>query len=173
MVIHHARRRWPPETGAIFALGRHGIMRRNGHNLVELVVALAIIGVLTCIAVPRLPLGAVRRARVETAARRVMMDLQLARSRAILQATQSPAGCALTMTGSPPYQAYQLVDLGDARVIASHDLPSGVRCTGGSRFEFDPLGRLKAGSDTQLNVTAEGRMRTITVVPATGMVKCL
>ena len=128
---------------------------------------------LTYVAVPRLNLGAVHRAEAETVARKIAMDLRLARSRAILYATVSPAGCALNMIGSAPYTGYQLVDLAGPTVVATHSIPAGVECTGGTHFEFDPLGRLKDGSGTALQVTAEDRTLTITVLPATGTVKCL
>jgi type II secretory pathway pseudopilin PulG len=141
--------------------------------MVELLVVVLILAVLTCLAVPRLRFDAVSKVNAEAVARRISMDLRLARSRAILQAVQSPAGCALTMTGSEPYRGYDIVDLGDSNVIASHDLPAGVRCTGGRRFEFSSLGELKEGSDTQLQVSSQGRTLTLSVLPATGTVKCL
>lgn len=148
-------------------------MVRNGYSMVELVVVVLILAVLTCLAVPRLRFDAVGKVDAEAVARRISTDLRLARSRAILQATQSPAGCALTMTGSEPYQGYDIVDLRDSTLIASHDLPADVRCTGGRRFEFSPLGGLKEGSDTELQVSSQGRTLTVSVLAATGMVKCL
>jgi type II secretory pathway pseudopilin PulG len=141
--------------------------------MVELVVVVLILAVLTCLAVPRLRFDAVSRVNAEAVARRIRMDLRLARSRAILQAVQRPAGCALTMTGSEPYRGYDIVDLGDSSVIASHDLPAGVHCTGGRRFEFSSLGELKEGSDTQVQVSSQGQTLTLIVLPATGTVKCL
>ncbi len=141
--------------------------------MVELVIVVLILAILTCLALPRLRFDVVSKANAGAVARRIGMDLRLARSRAILQAVQSPAGCALTMIGSEPYQRYDIVDLGDSSVIASHDLPAGVRCTGGRRFEFNTLGELKEGSDTQLQVSSQDRTLTLSVLPATGMVKCL
>jgi len=148
-------------------------MVRRGYSMVELLIVVLILAVLTCLAVPRLRFDAVSKVNADAVARRISMDLRLARSRAILQAAQSPAGCALNMIGSEPYRRYDIVDLGHSSVIASHDLPAGVRCTGGQRFEFNPLGELKAGSDTQVQVSSPGRTVTLSVLPATGMVKCL
>lgn len=141
--------------------------------MVELLVVVLILAVLTCLAAPRLRFDAVSKVNAEAVARRIGMDLRLARSRAILRAVQSPAGCALNMTGSEPYRGYDIVDLDDSSVIASHDLPAGVRCTGGQHFEFNSLGELKEGSDTQLQVSSQGRTLTLSVLPATGTIKCL
>jgi len=96
-------------------------MARNGHSMVELVVAVLLLAVLTSLAVPRLRFDSVGKMNAEAVARRIGADLRLVRSRAILQATQSPAGCAATMTGSEPYQGYDIVDLGDSSIITSHD----------------------------------------------------
>jgi prepilin-type N-terminal cleavage/methylation domain-containing protein len=146
---------------------------RCGHTLVELVAVVAILAVLACIAVPRLRLDILNRARAQTVAQEIATDMRLARSRAILQATESPAGCAVNMTGTSPYAGYAIVDLSDLSVIASHTLPVEVQCTGGAHFAFKPLGSLTDDSDTQLQVTSQGRTFTITILPATGMVRCL
>jgi len=148
-------------------------MRPRGHSLIELITVVLIVAVLTCIAVPRLRMTAVRGVRAEAVARKIAADLRLARARAILEPTQRATGCALVMTGSEPYSGYQLVRAGDAGVTAIHALPREVRCTGGRRFEFDSLGALTDGSDAELRVSAEDRTLTITVQRATGMVKCL
>ena len=149
-----------------------GMSARNGHTLVELVIVIFIISVLTWVAVPRLPFGAVDLAGAESIATRIATDLRRARSRAILHAAENPDGYAVTMVGGSPYDGYQIVDLSDSGVLATQDIPQAVHCTGGCRFEFGPLGNLKDGSDSQLQVSAENRTITIRVVPATGMVKC-
>lgn len=148
-------------------------MARRGHTLVELIVTVAIIAALTCVAVPRLRFDVIKKAKAGVVAEKVATDLRLARSRAVLCATGSPAGCALNMTGLSPYTGYQIVDLSDLSVIATHTLPADVQCTGGAHFQFSPLGSLKVGSDTQLQVASQGRTYTITVLSATGMVRCL
>jgi hypothetical protein len=90
---------------------------------------------------------------------------------AITQAATKPAGFALVMTGASPYRSYQIVDLEDSAVVASRDIAADVQCTGGQRFEFGPLGNLKEGSDTQLQVSCGHRTYQLQIVPATGAVK--
>ncbi len=76
------------------------------------------------------------------------------------------------MKGPPGrYHSYEIVDLQNSTIVASHDVPASVHCGGGQRFEFGPLGSLKDGSDTQLRVSFEGKTCRLSLVPATGMVK--
>lgn len=148
-------------------------MNRRGHTLVEVIVVVSLLAILAVVAVPRLQWGAVTNSTAEATARKLLTDLRRARSRAILQAANTPEGCALRMMGSSPYDGYEVIELGGSEVIAEHGLPATVRCTGGSVFEFGPLGQLKDGSDTQLAVSGDGKTFVVTVVPATGMVTCV
>ena len=132
-----------------------------------------IIGILACVAVPRLQYGAVRRAEADAIAHQLVTDLRRARSQALLNAAQNTSGFGLVMTGASPYSGYQIVDLKDSTVVVSHNIPAAVCCVGGQRFEFGPLGSLKDGSDTQLELSAGGKAFTITIISATGMVKCI
>lgn len=146
--------------------------KRKAYSLVEMITVVLIMAALAFIAVPRLQYGALHRQQADTVARKIVTDLRRTRSRAILYAVQNTDGFALNMTGSAPYTGYQIVDLSDSSVIDSHDIDSAISCTGGSQFEFGPLGNLKDGSDTQLTISAEGKTFTITIIPATGTVEC-
>jgi len=150
-----------------------GLMTRTGHSLTEIAVVVLILGALTAVAVPRLPLGTVHRAGAAAVARKLTTDLRRARSAALLEAAENPVGFAVVMTGSADgYSGYQTVNLQDSSVVDTHTISAGVNCAGGRRFEFGPLGNLREGSGTTLDVSAQGKTCTITVVPATGMVKC-
>jgi len=144
----------------------------KAYSLVELILVVLILAALASIAVPRLQFAAVHQKDADTTARKIVTDLRRTRSRAILYARDKPAGFALNMTGSDPYTGYRIIDLSDSNVIDSHTIDSSITCTGGSQFEFGPLGNLIDGSDTQLNVSGGGKSFTITIVSATGMVKC-
>ena len=148
-------------------------MTRTGHSVTEIAVVVLILGVLAAVAVPRLPLGTVHRAGAAAVARQLATDLRRARSAALLDAAENPVGFAVVMSGSADgYSGYQTVNLQDSSVVDTHSISAGVNCAGGGRFEFGPLGNLREGSGAMLEVSAQGKTCTITVVPATGMVKC-
>jgi type II secretory pathway pseudopilin PulG len=148
----------------------HDRSRCGAHTLLEVITVVLILSVLTCIAVPRLNLAALSGARVDHTVRRIATDLRRARSQAILEAAHNPAGYGLVMSGAEPYRGYQIVNLLDGATVAEHSLPADVQCRGGQRFEFGPLGNLRAASGAQLTVFTEGKTYSLRLVPATGAV---
>jgi Tfp pilus assembly protein FimT len=146
----------------------------KGHSLAELVIVVLVVAVLACVAVPRLQFATVHGVEADVVVRKLATDLRRARAAAILNAAENPEGYAVVMSGSADgYAGYEVVNLQDSDVLTVYDIPANVCCSGGRRFEFGPLGGLKEGSDTQLQVSSGNRASAITVVPATGMVKCL
>jgi prepilin-type N-terminal cleavage/methylation domain-containing protein len=145
----------------------------KAYSLIELILVVLIIAVLAAITVPRLQFAAVHQKNADTTARKIVTDLWRTRSRAILYAKEKPQGFALNMIGSDPYTGYRITDISDSNIIDSYTIDSSINCTGGSQFEFGPLGNLKDDSDTQLTVSGGGKSFTITIVSATGMVKCV
>jgi hypothetical protein len=143
----------------------------RGHTLAEAITVVLILSILACVAVPRLNWAAVTGVTADAFVRQITTDLRRTRADAILHAGRNPTGFALIVSPEVPYHGYQIIDLRDATVVVARDLPPGVRCTGGKRFEFGPLGNLRAGSDTELHITTEARTYRVTVVPATGAVK--
>jgi len=145
-------------------------MARTGHTLIECIVVVMILSVLALVAVPRLNLGVVRGAQTDAAARRLATDLRRTRMHAITQAANNPTGFALVISGAGPY-GYQIIDLRNSAMITSWSFPATVRCSGGWRFEFGPLGNLKEGSDTDARIYSDDRACELHIVPATGMVR--
>lgn len=148
-----------------------GQPRRCGHTLVEVITVVLILGILACIAVPRLNLAAATGARADAMVRQIATDLRRARANAILHAANNPMGFALVMSGEGTYGGYRIIDLQDSSVVADCKIPAGVACCGGRRFEFGPLGDLRTGSDVELRITTDGRAYTVAIVRATGAVK--
>ncbi|OHB54556.1 MAG: hypothetical protein A2Y07_00395 [Planctomycetes bacterium GWF2_50_10] len=141
-----------------------------GYTLAELVLVSAFLSICAIVAIPRMNTDLLKKYKSQTAAKKIITDLRLARSLAIQSAASNNSGFALHMTGSPPYRSYRLINLATDAVISSHDLDSSLQCTGGTIFNFGPLGNLKAGSDTSLVVSGAGSTTTITLTAATGMV---
>jgi Tfp pilus assembly protein PilE len=144
-----------------------------GHTLVELVTVVLVISILACVAVPRLNFGAVWGARADALAGRLATDLRHTRTLAVTHAARSPEGFALVMNDSEPYHSYQIIDQHGHTVVTTCTIPAGVRCNGGRRFEFGPLGNLQTGSDTRLHIRTEGKTYRLEIVPATGAVTWL
>ncbi len=143
----------------------------HGHTLVEVVTVVLVLPILTCIAVPRLDFGAVWGVRADAVVQRLATDLRHTRVLAITQAARNPDGFALVMQGADPYRSYQIIDRHDRTVVTTSNLPAGVRCGGGRRFEFGPLGNLQNGSDARLGIRTEGKSYRLEIVPATGAVQ--
>jgi len=143
-------------------------------SLVELIIIVAIVAALTFMAVPRLGFTALRRKQADTVAKKIVTDLRRTRRLAISDAANNTDGFALNMTGDSPYTGYEIENLSTSTIITNgtFSIDSAISCTGGANFQFGPLGNLKAGSDTQLTISAEDKTFTITVIEATGTVKC-
>ena len=141
--------------------------------MVELIIIVAIVAALTFIAVPRLGFTTLRSKQADTVAKKIITDLRRTRRLAISDAANNTDGFALNMTGDSPYTGYEIVNLKPpSATVDSHTIDSAIRCTGEANFQFGPLGNLKAESDAQLAVEAGDKTFTITVIEATGTVKC-
>jgi len=144
--------------------------KSKAHTLVELIVIVIILGALAFIAVPRLQFATIYRKQADTVARKVVTDLRRTRRLAISDAADNTDGFALNRTGL----TCEIVDLSDGSTIpnGTFTIDSKISCSGGTSFQFEPLGNLKAGSDSQLTVSAEGKTFTISITPATGIIQC-
>jgi Tfp pilus assembly protein FimT len=142
--------------------------KRNAHTLVELIIIVVILATMVFIAVPRLRFAALYRKQADTVARKIVTDLRRTRQLAISNAATNPNGFALNRSGL----TYQIVD-GNGTPIpnGTFSIDSKISCSGGTNFQFGPLGNL-TGSDSQLTVSANGKIFTISVTPATGMILC-
>lgn len=149
--------------------------KREAFTLFEVFIIVMFLGILAAIAVPRLNFAVIIAQKGDTVAGKIVTDLRRARRLAISNAADNTDGFALNMTGSEPYSGYEIVNLKTSTTIpnGTFSIDSDISCTGGANFEFGPLGNLKAGSDTQLVITAGGKTFTITIISATGTIKCV
>jgi len=142
----------------------------KGFTLVELLIVVTLIGVMTFIAVPRMGFSLITGSKAQTNAQKIAAAIRYARSLAIANAATNQQGFAFNMTGSP-YSGFEIVNLATSDVNETGSIDPQVSCTGANDFRFGPLGNRLVDSDS-LTVSAGGKTYTITVVSATGMVKC-
>jgi len=129
-----------------------------------------ILGALAFVAIPRLQFATVYRKQADTVARKIITDLRRTRRLAISDAADNTDGYTLNRTGS----TYEIVDLSDGTTIpnGTFSIDSKISCSGGTSFQFGPLGNLKTGADSQLTVSSSGKTFTISIIPATGVIQC-
>ena len=148
------------------------IKKRRALTLIESMLIVMILGIFAFVAVPRLNYAIVKQHRAEAAARKIATDLRFTRNLAISEAATNNVGFELKMLGSGSYTGYEIINSDTLTKVSSHSIDSDVTCTGDGSFNFEPLGNLQAGANSQLTVSAEGKSYTITIIQATGAVKC-
>jgi Tfp pilus assembly protein FimT len=148
---------------------------KTGYSVIELIIFVLFLGIFAAMTVPKMTFFIISKQKAETFANQVVTDLRRTRRLAISDAATNTNGYALNMTGGSPYTGYEIVNLNTSTIITNgtFSIDSDISVTSGTNFQFGPLGNLKAGSDTQLIVSAEGKTFTITITSATGMVKCV
>ena len=146
--------------------------KKTAFSFVETIIVVIFLGIVAAIAVPKLNFSVTSKQKAETLAWKIVTDLRRTRMLAVTNAAANTAGYALNMTGSSPYTGYEIQNLDSSDIIDSFIIDSDISCTGGVNFQFGPLGNLLAGSENQLFVSASGKSYTISITPATGMIKC-
>ena len=144
----------------------------KAYSLVELIIVVLFIGILAAISVPRIDFAIISKQKVDTVSRKIATDLRRTRRLAIADAANNSDGFKMKMTGSGPYSGYEIENLDTGEIVDSLTIDSDISCTGDDEFKFGPMGNL-TDTDFQLKVAAQGRSFTITIIRATGMVKCV
>ncbi len=141
-------------------------------SLAELIIVVLFIGILAAITVPRINFAIVSKQKVDTVAQKIVTDLRRTRGLAISNAATNSEGFEMKMTGRQPYSGYEIKSHDTHEIVDSLTIDSDISCTGHRNFRFGPMGNL---TDTgfELDVAAQGRSFTITIIPATGMIKCV
>jgi Tfp pilus assembly protein FimT len=147
--------------------------KRTAYSLAEMIVVVMILGALSFIAIPHLNFAALHHKQAHTVAKKIATDLRRTRTLAISYAANNTKGYRLQMAGSSPYTSYQIVDVNSGSTVDTQTIDLPISCTGGSLFNFGPLGNLLSDSSTSaITVSSEGKTYTITVISATGIVEC-
>ena len=157
-----------------YFLQAYVMKRQNAHTLVEMILVVIFVGILAAIALPRINFAIIRKQKADTFSSKIVTDLRRIRRFAITDAANNTSGYQINMIGGPPFTGYEIVNLDPpSSVLETHTIDPDVSCTGGTLFLFGPLGNLLAGSGTQIDISAEGKSFTITVIASTGMIKCV
>jgi len=143
--------------------------RRKAFSLTESLLVVLFLGIFAMIAIVRMNFSVITKQKAETAAEKIVTDLRRSRSLAISNAATNTSGYALNTTAS---NSYEIVNLDTSTTVDSHTVDSGVSITDDATFQFGPLGNLLFGSDGELSVSGGGKSFTISIVSATGTVKC-
>ena len=150
--------------------GNPQLLSHRAFSLVELLVVMAVIGIMLAIAVPRYAVSATRY-RLDAAARRIVSDLSLAQSRARATSKSQPV---LFSVAAGTYQMTGMAALdrssGDYAVTLAGD-PYRVTLVsadfgGQASVTFDGYGSPTRGGT--IVIQAGGAQRTITVDASTG-----
>jgi type II secretory pathway pseudopilin PulG len=145
--------------------------KSNAHTLVELIIIVVMLAVVAFIAIPRLQFSTLYRKQADTVARKIVTDLRRARELAISNAATVPNGYALSRTGL----TCQIVDGNETPIPNSiFSIDPKITCSDGTYFRFGPLGNLdlNKSDSNKLTISAQGKIFTISITSATGMIKC-
>jgi Tfp pilus assembly protein FimT len=149
----------------------------HGYSLVELIVVMLFVGALALIAIPRMNYGLIKKGRAEGSAYKFSMDLQRARSLAIMNASTHPDGYAIVLTGGSPYEGYKIFDVTNMTDVEEFEFNGSVNCTstigygisGLPAMVFGPLGNVTNGDGEISFSDDQGNSYVVSVVASTGM----
>jgi len=146
-------------------------MFKKGFTLAESIMVVLLVGIFVTIAVPRMRFSTISKLKAGVATKKLITDLRLTRTMAIVNAATNSDGYGLRMIAPSPYTSYKILNLKTSKTVETFTIDPAVSCTVGSKYDFSTLGNLKTGSSSQTVVSAEGKSYTIFVLDTTGRVR--
>jgi type II secretory pathway pseudopilin PulG len=138
----------------------------HGVTIIELMMIIAIIGMLTTISMPRI--GHSDKHTAYTTARRIIADMRYARRLAITAAKDhvvrfSPVGGPYT-----EYRIFRKEGAEEEQMAEPRQIPERITCTGTGEFTFQPLGNASSGGTVSLSAGSDEY--DVNVIGATGRI---
>ncbi len=156
--------------------------QKTAFSVVELLIVVSFLGIFAVIAVPRFNYAIISKQKAEITARKIVTSLRRTRSLAICNGANNTVGFAIWMDGPGDAGSrtfYQIRNRSTVppSVLEQHTIDSNVTVTSDKKsIRFGPLGDIlesDTGFPSQITVSAAGKIYTIQLFIATGMVKCI
>jgi prepilin-type N-terminal cleavage/methylation domain-containing protein len=139
----------------------------KGMTLVEVIMVMAIIGILAAIVIPKIDFGATSsRASVDGAAYMIASDIRYAQECAMANRVSKTVRF---VAGQSAY-TFDATTPPTSGLDPSGQLPSGVTIATTITFTFNSLGEPTSGGGSSVTVSGGGQTRTISVLNYTGKV---
>ncbi|MGA2915175.1 MAG: prepilin-type N-terminal cleavage/methylation domain-containing protein [Sedimentisphaerales bacterium] len=143
--------------------------KRKAFTLVELLIVVAIISVMTFIAVPKMGFSLISGGKAQATTQTLAGAIRHTRTLAITNAASNSYGYSFQITTNPA--GFQIVNLKPpTQIVETGSIAQGVTCSAGS-FGFGPFGN-GLQSDSSMTVSIGSITYIISVKSNTGMVKC-
>ena len=147
---------------------RHAVAQSGGFSLIEVLLAVVLVGILSSVVVIRLGSQSIGNPGAQAMARRLALDLQHARSLAITERVNHYVGFDANGSSLQGYTIYRTASPSDIAVEAYRSFNRGVTATGSTtRAEFSPTGAALSGYSFQVSGPSENH--SVTVIAATGL----